>query len=1667
MSASTTHTLRVLHLSDLHERVAPKTAGPARDRKVRAHKAKQARVLGDELMEQLDKIVAAGALDLLFFTGDLADWGLDGEYDLAKTRLGKIVARVGLTWAQVFFVPGNHDVNRKREAPNFAQLRRFAAENPDKIGAVMAGYASFLGEPEETLSVVTARQAGHHELLRRIERESLIPGPDSAHPCLGYRQRVQVRDLPFPVHIIGLDTAWLAGGDDDAGKLRLTDEQIDAHTRDDEGEPLKGLRLALMHHPLADLADHMQARRLLAGVVDLVTHGHQHVPGFVETTDPDRRLAVLAAGCLYEGDAGDHWPNRFHVLNVETNDQGQPLRYRVEFFKWSTDGHFWREDTDLYKNARDGCLIWDTHFGQSQPPTVSATSLPAAALATSVGRAEKLADLAAALPTPAPSTDEAPVTTTVTSRRWRPLKSTSDAEHGVDDAQNDIFTEMLRAHFARPEDDTLTTQLVGRPLLVLVGEPGAGKTFERTRLMSLESADLPRLSVDVGTYQDGEALRSDLRAFLQPSSLVKDAPRFLYIDGLDEDTTPGQRLAQVILSVLESLNSAQRAFVRLRITTRPASWTTELSGRLAACFKDVGIPEVLALRPFNEDEAARFAAERLAGSGEADGTDGAARMIRWARQRQLMPLTTLPLTLMLLCDAFDDSDAPGTRSALYERGIRKLVSEPRSGQAPTPRKISPKQALRCASTLAALALLSSWSPIPLVGFRNDLSLEELAETLDVPQEDLLVVLGSALFVDGPPQASGRTRRFAHHSYAEWLAARWIEENGGLESWSAELIKKGAGVVPQLAEVVSWLAHSDPRWTAAVVEVEPRVVVTADLPSRSVEERRAVFAALVQAARDERLDGHFNWLSARPLALSLRGTEDTVCQAIRQLRPEDQNRASAVVALAALGTLVDLDAASRATEGARSIVRALVEVGKNHTDYGYGNAERAVHVLVGALCSDDGGRDHLTIHQRRWWDELVAPLHELLIDPARRPDVTAHEENYRSARLAYALELLYPRLISAKELVFVLHQPRGWVSGHYSVFLNHVLPELAVDDTALALPLLGWWTKQDQRAQDSDVMVTLWQAVQRLWDDPNALPELIEALHRALCDHRSTPAIDLDTPRRRTVLLALWAHHIKTKHNNTLLTDTLQSCDREPPPEERWLPRADLPWWVEQYGAADEALRKELVCAITLKATREQPDTLRALLTAARTLPQLAQASLRAELSLQFTLAECLERGEPYPEELVKEPEWIRRQQAEHEELLKKRAQKAEERRAQIIAATRHADVVQGWRELSYAIMYKAYDADRVPEDAVWESLSPQDRANAVRGARQFLETPSPWSPHNYRLDSLDQFWDFFFGIAAFCTLAKFEPSTDLGLTDAAWGLWTPALLVAKVTPLVKLDLGAADTHLRHLPARALAQVFHELKTAETKESIDLLVGLLARAEAQALRQPLYDALSAGLPQTVEAAVLATFTPKGDDVGAVAQDFARRRLREGRTPDEERWRAAGLALWMGDMHLWILEPQPFPAEDWSLLLSWLDDRTTLHQITTQDFWRHSRQPIKRLTPAQLKNLYTLVHRHWPPSPPKPESTVTEGSGAVVFLAADDDPSSLLSMIVFNLNERGNAELSERVRVDTATAAAEVLDELGRSYGDEALARDAAKIRRRVALATWRPLDPRSVLGRRSR
>src|SRR5262249_32335481 len=121
---------------------------------------------------------------------------------------------------------------------------------------------------------ILERQSAYQAWLRDdLGRRDLLP--DERRSRLGYRASLARSRLPVPVHVLGLDSAWLAGDDGDARKLRLTDDQILRLSSDEDGRGLTGLRIALVHHPLGDLADGERARDLLREKgIELMLSGH-------------------------------------------------------------------------------------------------------------------------------------------------------------------------------------------------------------------------------------------------------------------------------------------------------------------------------------------------------------------------------------------------------------------------------------------------------------------------------------------------------------------------------------------------------------------------------------------------------------------------------------------------------------------------------------------------------------------------------------------------------------------------------------------------------------------------------------------------------------------------------------------------------------------------------------------------------------------------------------------------------------------------------------------------------------------------------------------------------------------------------------------------------------------------------------------------------------------------------------------------------------------------------------------------------------------------------------------------------------------------------------------------------------------------------------------------
>ncbi|MGB1276883.1 MAG: metallophosphoesterase family protein, partial [Nannocystaceae bacterium] len=345
--------VRLLHVSDLHER------GP------RAAKERwsRSRVLGDAWTRNLSELAQAGPIDLVCFTGDLADWGLPGEYAAATEFFNQLCEHTQVPRARLFLVPGNHDVQRPTQEDAWKELRKCADHNQAGVARWLAGQSVPYGADEAWPGAVLERTSTFWKYVQETLGLTHLDPTKSHHGQLGYRQPITLEGRPFPVHIVGLDSAWLCGEDAETGKILLTEEQVGCHVHDQTGQPLPGLRIALVHHPLAELADGKACRRLLADRVDLLLSGHVHETDVCAVVEPGRELRQIAAGCLYEGAQGHRWPNSCQLIEIETDDQGRPRHYTVRFRSWSPRGH-WHDDSGLYADAPTGILHWSVDGAQ-------------------------------------------------------------------------------------------------------------------------------------------------------------------------------------------------------------------------------------------------------------------------------------------------------------------------------------------------------------------------------------------------------------------------------------------------------------------------------------------------------------------------------------------------------------------------------------------------------------------------------------------------------------------------------------------------------------------------------------------------------------------------------------------------------------------------------------------------------------------------------------------------------------------------------------------------------------------------------------------------------------------------------------------------------------------------------------------------------------------------------------------------------------------------------------------------------------------------------------------------------------------------------------------------------------------------------------------------------
>jgi predicted phosphodiesterase len=292
--------------------------------------SKEVNNLDEGYLSHFERLVESESLkaSCLIVPGDLTEQADSKEFELASEAILKIACALKVPEKSVFFVPGNHDVDRKvMEANGQKELRRtqrydaLAQSGPLLSGIRERGEVNFLEEPYLT--------------YWRSEDET--------------------------VFIVGCNSSW-----DDNPEKAVHFGSVHKNTfpaiHDILASPVTHedtLRIFLVHHhpiqysnPIEGKPDFSimpQSQTLLRMLrdyhFDLLIHGHKHVPCFetyvIESGFP---LSILCSGSfsirlpsLYNGLVS----NQFHIINIYGRDDESQTIYG-DVLSWTfLSGHGW------------------------------------------------------------------------------------------------------------------------------------------------------------------------------------------------------------------------------------------------------------------------------------------------------------------------------------------------------------------------------------------------------------------------------------------------------------------------------------------------------------------------------------------------------------------------------------------------------------------------------------------------------------------------------------------------------------------------------------------------------------------------------------------------------------------------------------------------------------------------------------------------------------------------------------------------------------------------------------------------------------------------------------------------------------------------------------------------------------------------------------------------------------------------------------------------------------------------------------------------------------------------------------------------------------------------------------------------------------------------------
>ncbi len=667
---------------------------------------------------------------------------------------------------------------------------------------------------------------------------------------------------------------------------------------------------------------------------------------------------------------------------------------------------------------------------------------------------------------------------------------------------------------------------------VLLGEPGMGKSIT----MAQRRAELPRDSFfDLRTWSAAEVLQAVRSSCLPGAS----APAHIVIDSVDEADMPN--FAARLVGELERLPNRG---LRLELACRASEWPETLEAGLPEIFGNSAV-SYFQIEPLRRIDAAAMV--------EAVGIDPNA-FLNAIYERDLGPLAGVPLTLELLMQVFlKDGHFPHRSTEIYEKALLQLCTE----SSPTRRdrgrdRLSPTRSLEIAGHLAAATVLGNRSRLIersiLREGDGELAIERVLPAIDGADESAVSeVLTTGLFVHRGTDTSA----FYHHSFAEFLTARWLHSSGFSHQQLRQFLfhhEAPEHLVPQMSGVATWLACMDADMAMLLAQSAPENFIEADSPVATDAHRRAAVDALMRRAHARSLTRYW-WNEAESKRLTHPGLAE-------QLRPY------------VVGSKFEPFVRRKAIDIARAneLTEFLDEFAAIALDDSASEAVRVEAIEAAFRCT----REPATLAQRI----------RLLAEPDRNPEVG---DDLRAA----VLEQLWPRHIDSAELFRLLTRARrAHIRGSYSGFIRRVANKIGPAELVTALTWAGLAVRGhgDHDWQDfEDLAAAIFLKAWPQLDDEACREAFARAAWRTLRVYRSV----LGGPGDRSDAEQLLTD---TRRRHLLLCELARQCEEpgdasfiaHPYGQLPFATPADIEWVLEQRREASEPQKifwETLVCQL--------------------------------------------------------------------------------------------------------------------------------------------------------------------------------------------------------------------------------------------------------------------------------------------------------------------------------------------------------------------------------------------------------------------------------------------------------------------------------------------------------